>query len=262
MNTNREISRKIELSAIRHLQNFYGTRAKVVDLGLGPDHDFEIFHSDKTLALGETTWLENDARRSMTNAIEKLENQNLVKLSPGSGCWSVRLEHGAHVNTLKRALPKLVFAMIALEQLEYRVHESWRKDVIAEECRRLEILHIQPTRSISLDVAFIRPNGGGGIIPSNYSGLAEKIVELLAGVKRSKWKKLIDRDKRANENHLYLRLGTLIPPTLWEPLLIDNPEHEISDIGFPDGITHIWLEGGGDQMRNILWSKDNGNFFF
>lgn len=260
MSTYGKIAREIELSAISHLQAFYGKEAEVVDLGPKHGYDFELIHSDGTFAIGEITWLQNGTRFATAKAINKFETQNMVPLFPGSRCWAVRIKDEARVNSLIRELPSLIFKIIALDLLEYHDHETWRKDEIAKDCRRLGILHIQSSPSIFVDMAFIRPNGGGGIIPMGYSGLARKLEELLAGGLKSNWIKL--KSTNANEKHLYLRMGTLIPYNLQDTLLQEMPEPEISNIAFPEGISHIWLDGGGSPMRNILWRRDGENIYF
>lgn len=263
MSTYSHEAREIELSGLKHLQDFYGRNATVKDLAHTSGHDFEIIHSNNHLGIGDITWLENPLKRSLSKAISKKANPYFVNLKAGSGFWSVSLEDHADVNRIYRELADLVQKMIALDTFYYENLDTSRKDEIAQDCRYLGIARIRYANSSTPDTpdqAYVRPKGGGGSVPSDYSRLAKEIEELLRGQVKSSWTKLIN--KPAEEKHLYLRLGSLIPLLSAEALWIEVPPAEICDISFPEGISHIWLEGGGQERRNILWRRDDENVFF
>jgi hypothetical protein len=70
---------------------------------------------------------------------------------------------------------------------------------------------------------------------------------------RSNCLKLIELD--SNEKHVYLRLGDLVPNLQTWALANEREPVEIPELEFPDEISHIWLESGSVQSRNILWER-------
>lgn len=255
-----KLAREVELSGLRHLKAFYGDRAKIVDLADSSGYDFQILHSNSSLGIGEFAWLEDKVKFSAWKALTKQEQHHIIPLKPGSGQWALSVKHESRINTLYRDLPALVEKMMNLGTYRYEIYDTWPRDETAQACRDLGIIYIHQIEDSELDQAFYLLEGSGGMIPNDLSLLAKCIEDLFYGDFSDCWEKL--SGTLSEEKHVFLKVGSLIPFNLSDTLRTDRNPVAISNITFPDRITHIWLEGSDESMRNVLWRREDSNTYF
>jgi len=254
-------SEAAERSGLNHLREFYGETAEIEDLTDTHSYDFKIIYPNQTYGVGDITWIVKQDRKQLSVEVNKHTEGRQVKLPADFGFWNVTLEDDAHVKQVLRKLPTLLLKMIALEQTSYWSIENWVHNEITQECQTLRINQIRRYDFIREDLAWIHLKGGSAIIQQNYEELATVIFKILSKDKPDIWEKLL-KDIDAVERHIYLRLGSLVPFGVSDSLIIGNSPDEICEIQFPEGITHIWLEGSSPEMRNILWRRDDANVYF
>jgi|GEM_PF-7022472 len=254
-------SQEAERSGLNHLRKFYEATAYIEDLTDTPGYDFKIIYPNQTYGVGDITWIVKQDRKQLSVEIDRQTGGRQLPLPPNFGFWNIALEDDAHMKQVLRKLPTLLLKMMALEQTIYSSIENRAHNEITQECQTLRINQIRRYDSIPEDLAWIHLKGGSAIIQQNYDALAGVIFKILSKSKPDIWMKLL-KDVDAAERHIYLRLGTLVPFGVSDSLIIGNSPDEICDIQFPEGITHIWLEGSSPDMRNILWRRDGVNVYF
>ena len=104
--------------------------------------------------------------------------------------------------------------------------------------------------------------GEAGAVPWDLTPLRDTILRLLQENEkvRSNCLKLVGLE--ADEKHVYLGLGDLVPNLQTWALLTEREPVEIPELDFPDEKSHIWLDCGNGQIRNILWERGRKPRYF
>lgn len=255
-----DISRRIEVEALQRIQSVLGTEFNVRDLTSSPNYDFEINKKGALVGIGEISWLQDRQSLSAFSALRKQERHHLIALAPGSGLWSLRVRNTCNINRLYRELPAYISQLISAGLDSYESEDGWTNIEMQRICNDLQIITIFHSEDGGVDDAFYVLEGSGGFVPQELGPLARRIEELMDTSAKDNWTKL--QATAAPEKHIYFRQGKLVPQILTDVLSINNPNVIIPSIQFPKGITHIWFEAAYQNMKNVLWRRDDLSQFF
>ena len=254
-------SRQVELDGITRLQGYFGESATVIDLGHTGGHDFEIHYQDSRLAIGEFTWLVEPKSLEMWKAILKRDDPQQIALPTGWGHWVMTLGEPININQLENLATKWISEVSATGRDNIELHDVWPNTVLARKLRGFGISRIHKFSEEPDQITFM-VMGKAGAVPWDLIPLCGTIIELLSEnpTVRSNFEKL--QGKKADEKHVYLRLGGLVPSLQTWALYTEREPVDIPEINFPQEITHVWLESGNDQVRSILWEHGNNPKYF
>lgn len=254
-------SRQVELDGISKLKEYFGSTATVVDLGHTDGYDFEIHYSDGKKAIGEFSWLAEPKSYEMWKAIHKREEPQQISLPEGWGYWGLTLNKPININVLENLTPKWITEVLETGQDHIELYEGWPNTEFARRLRGYGITRIYKF-SDDVDKVFYMVMGEAGAVPWDLTPLRETILFLLQEneIVRSNFLKLVGL--KADEKHVYLGLGDLVPNLQTWALLTEREPVEIPELDFPDEISHIWLDSGSEQIRNILWERGRKPRYF
>ena len=238
-------SRQVELDGISNLKEYFGKSATVVDLGHTSGYDFEIHYSDGKKAIGEFSWLAEPKSYEMWKAIHKREEPQQISLPEGWGYWGLTLNKPININVLENLAPKWITEVLETGKDHIEVYEGWPNTEFARRLRGFGITRVYKF-SEGFDKVFYMVMGEAGAVPWDLIPLRDTILRLL----------------QENEKHVYLGLGDLVPNLQTWALLTEREPVEIPELDFPDEISHIWLDCGSEQMRNILWERGRKPRYF
>jgi len=254
-------ARQVELDGISQLSNYFGDNAKIIELGHTGGHDFEIYYLDGRKAIGEFSWLAEPTSYEMWKAIVKRDEPQQIQLPNGLGYWGIALNKPINIKVLENLAPGWIVEILATGADHIEIQESWPNDALSRKLREFGVSRIHK-HSDEFDKILFMVMGKAGAVPSDLVPLRDSISHLLKNNEkvRSNCLKLIGVE--SDEKHVYLRLGELVPHletwALWkvrEPVVI--PEIE-----FPEAISHLWLESGSKEIRNILWESERKPKYF
>jgi hypothetical protein len=212
--------------------------------------DFVIDYLDGRHAVGDV-WLDADETlMAVWGDLFKQERHQEIELDRGWGLWSLGLTHDANGRILRRDLPKLIGACLAINQTNLDFEHSWIPPEAPEALRDLYahggalgisylIRHDTADQTESRDAAIYFPKSDPkptGTEPANLREWINRVFTDRAGAKHIHEKLL---PAMADERHAFVVAHTGTPASIQRRLAtlrLNEP-----DLVVPDGITHVWV---------------------
>lgn len=255
------LAKETEQAGINLVSTCLAGLATVQDLSDSQGYDFEILYQDGRRAIGEIGILANPIYESALAAMLAREKQHFVDLPDDYGTWGTHLYGNPNINRFEHEVPKIIAELNRNGITEFLIGMHLELRELSKHCEALGIQYLVRNDNYpGNQVVYFLDMGQPIFIDSTLNSLVKSVeTAFLDGDFQDSWKKLEAHD--ADEKHLVFKCGSLIPLNHQLVLLTTDPEPKIPDIGFPLGITHIWLMPAYLGAPNIYWSREGEKKF-